>query len=79
VTNSSCGGGGKCGSDILLQKLRGYRKGGEVSDRQWRDIRGIIRVQGANLDRDYLAANAPILDVGDLLGRALRDEGGGTE
>ena len=24
--------------DILLQKLRWYRRGGEVSDRQWRDI-----------------------------------------
>src|SRR5207244_970961 len=24
--------------DILLQKLRWYRQGGEVSDRQWRDI-----------------------------------------
>ncbi len=24
--------------DILLQKLRWYRKGGEVSDRQWRGV-----------------------------------------
>ncbi len=24
--------------DILLQKLRWYRTGGEVSDRQWRDV-----------------------------------------
>jgi hypothetical protein len=35
--------------DILLQKLRWYRLGGEVSDRQWRDIAGIVRVQGAAL------------------------------
>ena len=58
--------------DILLQKLRWYRKGGEVSDRQWRDILGIVRVQGARLDRDYLHRNAPALDVTDLLERALR-------
>ena len=57
--------------DILLQKLRWYRKGGEVSDRQWRDITGIVRVQGARLDRDYLHRNAPALDVTDLLERAL--------
>jgi len=65
--------------DILLQKLRWYRKGGEVSDRQWRDIRGIIRVQGTALDRDYLAANAPVLAVSDLLERALREENGRTD
>ena len=57
--------------DILLQKLRWYRKGGEASDRQWRDILGIIRVQGRHLDRDYLRANAPVIDVADLLTRAL--------
>jgi hypothetical protein len=59
--------------DILLQKLRWYREGGEVSDRQWRDILGIVRVQGRRLDRDYLTLNAPILRVADLLTRALSE------
>lgn len=59
--------------DILLQKLRWYKDGGEVSDRQWRDILGIVRTQGARLDRAYLSANAPILGVSALLERALRE------
>lgn len=60
--------------DILLQKLRWYRRGGEVSDRQWRDIVGIVRVQGVRLDRGYLRDNAGVVDVADLLARALDDE-----
>lgn len=62
--------------DILLQKLRWYRRGREVSDRQWRDILGIIRTQGNALDRPYLGTNAPVLNVKDLLERALREADG---
>ena len=59
--------------DILLQKLRWYRKGGGISDRQWRDILGIIRVQAQQLDRDYRRVNAPVLGVADLLACALEE------
>jgi hypothetical protein len=59
--------------DILLQKLRWYRMGGEVSDRQWRDVLGIVRVQGTRLDRQYLRRNAPALQVSELLERALTE------
>jgi hypothetical protein len=59
--------------DILLQKLRWYRRGGEVSDRQWRDILGIVRVQRDRLDRAYLERYAPDLAVADLLERSLRE------
>ena len=59
--------------DILLQKLRWYRMGSEVSDRQWRDILGIILVQAGRLDEDYLRRGAKVLRVTDLLDRALRE------
>jgi hypothetical protein len=61
--------------DILLQKLRWFRKGGEVSDRQWRDVLGIIVVQGRALDFEYLRIGAADLEVSDLLDRAMRTAG----
>jgi hypothetical protein len=62
--------------DILLQKLRWYRMGNEVSDRQWRDILGIILVQGDRLDRAYLHDGAETLGVADLLQRVLSETQG---
>jgi hypothetical protein len=59
--------------DVLLQKLRWYRMGGGVSDRQWRDILGIIRTQGDRLDRAYLAVNARVLAVEEDLDRAIQE------
>ena len=57
--------------DILLQKLRWYRLGNETSERQWLDVMGIILVQGARLDSEYLEQGAELLGVSDLLERAL--------
>ncbi len=57
--------------DIILQKLKWFVEGGRVSDRQWRDIRGVIKVQGAALDRAYLEHHASSHGVLDLLQRAL--------
>lgn len=55
--------------DILIAKLQRYRDGGEVSDRQWSDIRGIAARGG--LDQDYLAHWADELGVAALLEKAL--------
>ena len=62
--------------DIVLAKLEWYRIGGEVSDRQWRDVLGVVKVQGERLDLDYLQQMSAQLSVGDLLARALQEAGG---
>jgi hypothetical protein len=61
--------------DTILNKLEWYRMGGEVSDRQWNDILGVLKVQGTNLDMTYLRRWASSLGVADLLERALVDAG----
>lgn len=58
--------------DTVLMKLVWYRMGGQVSDRQWSDIRDIIRVQRERLDRGYLDQWAGPLGVEDLLVEALQ-------
>jgi hypothetical protein len=60
---------------ILLRKLEWFRRGGETSDRQWRDVLGVVRTQGDRLDRVELATWADRLGVADLLARALREAG----
>jgi hypothetical protein len=59
--------------DTILNKLRWYRTGGETSERQWNDLRGILRVSGARLDLAYLNTWAPRLGVADLLERLLHE------
>jgi hypothetical protein len=58
--------------DIVLSKLEWYRMGGEVSDRQWRDVLGVLGVQGEQLDVSYMREMAAELEVRDLLERALQ-------
>lgn len=61
--------------DIVLAKLDGYRRGGEVSERQWRDVLGVLRVQGSALDLAYLRRWVVTLWVPDLLERVLAEGG----
>lgn len=58
--------------DTILAKLRWYRAGGEVSDRQWRDIAGIFAASGEQLDHAYIERWARAMGIMDLYGRALR-------
>jgi len=59
--------------DIVLAKLEWYRLGNEVSEQQWRDVIGVLKVQENTIDRAYLAEWAGELNVADLLKRAWRE------
>lgn len=61
--------------DIVLSKLEWYRLGGQTSDHQWRDVLGVLRVQGDRLDREYMQRMATSLGVDDLLARAFEEAG----
>jgi hypothetical protein len=60
--------------DIILAKLVWYRAGGQQSERQWNDVRGIRSMQGARLDGAYLRQWAGHLGVQDLLERLLSED-----
>jgi hypothetical protein len=53
--------------DTILRKLEWYRAGGETSERQWDDIRGIWEATSGRLDTGYLRKWADELKVCDLL------------
>ncbi len=59
--------------DTVVSKLRWYRLGEEFSDRQWRDILGVLAAQQGRLDLDYMRRWARSLGVEDLLDRALAE------
>jgi hypothetical protein len=59
--------------DTILSKLEWYRLGGEVSERQWRDILGVLKTRAGELDLAYLHKWAKELKVSDLWERALKE------
>lgn len=59
--------------DIVLAKLDWFRQGGEVSDRQWQDVLGILVMQRDRLDEAYMRHSAIELGVTDLLEKALTE------
>jgi hypothetical protein len=61
--------------DIILHKLTWYKAGEEVSDRQWNDVLGVLKVQGNQLDMSYLNQWAKELSVSELLKKAIDEAG----
>ncbi len=61
--------------DVVIHKLRWYEMGGRISDRQWRDVLGVLKVQGASLDFEYLKRAAAALGLSELLVVARSEAG----
>jgi hypothetical protein len=61
--------------DVVLNKLQWYQKGGSVSEQQWKDVLGVLKVQGDKLDLEYLKYWASRLNISDLLNRSFDDAG----
>jgi hypothetical protein len=59
--------------DIILLKLEWYQVGGGISDCQWKDVLGVLKVQAGKLDENYLDQWATELKVSDLLTRARQE------
>jgi predicted P-loop ATPase len=52
--------------DTILAKLFWYQAGGQTSQRQVSDVRGIISVQGSRLEQAYLDKWIETLALGDV-------------
>ena len=59
--------------DIILSKLQWYELGEKVSERQWLDVIGVIKVQGDSLDKNYLQVWSKKLGIFELLKNAFYD------
>jgi len=51
--------------DIIIQKLPWYRMTRHQSDKEWRDILGVVKLQGLGLDFAYPCRWAAELDLAD--------------
>jgi len=60
--------------DTILRKLELCRAGGETSERQWNDLRGVRNVSGKILDYAYLRQWAKFLKVDDVLEELSSEE-----
>ncbi|MEB3887161.1 hypothetical protein [Lyngbya sp. CCY1209] len=61
--------------DTILQKLAWMKIAQNESQKQWRDILGVIKIQRERLDLDYLWQWSEYLNVSDPLNRALQESG----
>ena len=60
---------------IVLQKLVWYRSGDQASDRQWRDVLGVLKAQSGRMDLREMRMPAEVAGVADLLRKAIKEAG----
>ena len=63
----------KSPEDTVLRKLEWFRRGGEVSERQWHDVLSILAAARGQLDETHLDRWAVELGIADLLDRARKE------
>jgi hypothetical protein len=61
--------------DIVIQKLDWFRKGDRVSERQWNDLIGVLKVQRERLDLAYIRRWASTLGLSELAEEAIAEVG----
>lgn len=61
--------------DIILSQLDLFRMGSQISEQQWRDIQGVLKIQKDSLDIDYLFTWAKDLGLNQLLKKAFHEAG----
>lgn len=61
--------------DVVLNKLEWFRLGRELSERQWTDVIGVLKVQRGTVEIPYMRHWAGILGITDLLERAFLESG----
>ncbi len=61
--------------DTIIKKLIWYREGNQISDRQWRDILGVLKTQTSQLDFNYLHYWSKEENLSNLLNKALEESG----
>jgi len=59
----------------ILAKLDWFKAGGELSERQWKDVQGILRLQKDRLGLVYLKKWSAEMGLADLFSRALAEAG----
>jgi len=60
--------------DLILNKLRWGQQQSQ-SEKQWRDVLGILKVQGQTLDFNYLTQQAEALELTNMFVRVMSEAG----
>ena len=61
--------------DVILLLLNDFKRSDERADDLWYDLLAVVKVQGTDLDMPFLVQQAAVLNVTELLRRAIDDAG----
>ena len=59
--------------DLIIEKLVWYEKGNRISERQLKDVEGVIKIQKHKLDLYYLKTQATKRNISELLNQLLAE------